>query len=105
MPFKALNIESDDESEEEPDRTREIALEDAIRDYQTALKFQTRGVDSLKKTTEAYEQLFKSDIFSFPDAASAFSRVETAQDAGTDDVPLQEVFEPESEPVALDPEN
>ena len=37
--FKALNIESDDELDDEPDNTKEIQVEEALKVYQTALKY------------------------------------------------------------------
>ena len=56
--FKALNIESDDESDIEVDDTKEIQIEETLKLYQAALKFHSEGPASFDKAAEAYRQLF-----------------------------------------------
>ena len=51
--FKALNIESDDESDIEVDDTKEIQIEETLKLYQAALKFHSEGPASFDKAAEA----------------------------------------------------
>ena len=72
--FKALNIESDDESDDEIDNTKEIQIEEALKLYQAALKHHSQQ-GTLERAGKAYEELFDSDIFKLPEAQSEFERV------------------------------
>lgn len=74
--FKALNIESDDELDDEPDNTKEIQIEEALKIYQNALKYHSQGSRSLKKADEAYKSLFESEIFQYPESQSEYTREE-----------------------------
>ncbi|KAF1826066.1 uncharacterized protein K489DRAFT_376462 [Dissoconium aciculare CBS 342.82] len=74
--FKALNLESDDESDIEIDDTKEIQIEDALKLYQTALKYHSEGPSSFRKAEEAYDLLFKSDIFKYPESQIELQRIE-----------------------------
>ncbi|RMZ77896.1 hypothetical protein DV738_g4162, partial [Chaetothyriales sp. CBS 135597] len=76
--FKALNVDS--ESEEEIDNTKEMQMEDAFRIYQNALKLHSQGPSSYGEAAQAYEALFKSEVFKYPEAVSEF-----AQDQMDDD--------------------
>ncbi|KAM5437822.1 Histone transcription regulator 3 [Microsporum ferrugineum] len=67
--FAALNIEADETPEEEIDDTREIQIEEALKLYQTALKLHSQGPKHYKEAAEAYDALFKSEIFKFPQYA------------------------------------
>ncbi|KAK0304880.1 Histone transcription regulator 3 [Friedmanniomyces endolithicus] len=73
--FKALNIESDDESEIEVDDTKELQIEDALKLYQTALKYHAEGPTSFDKAAEAYQELFESDIFRYPESQAELQRI------------------------------
>ena len=74
--FKALNIESDDESDIEIDDTKELQIEEALKLYQTALKYHAEGPGSFDLAAEAYEQLFQSDIFKYPESQTELQRIE-----------------------------
>ncbi|KAF7192582.1 Histone transcription regulator 3-like [Pseudocercospora fuligena] len=74
--FKALNIESDDESDIEVDDTKEIQIEEALKLYQTALKYHADGPDSFDLAADAYQQLFESDIFKWPESQTELRRIE-----------------------------
>lgn len=74
--FKALNIESDDELDDEPDNTKEIQIEEALKVYQTALKYHSQGSRSLKEAGEAYKSLFDSEVFQYPESQSEYTREE-----------------------------
>ncbi|WPH02732.1 histone transcription regulator 3 [Acrodontium crateriforme] len=73
--FKALNIESDDESDVEIDDTKEIQIEDALKLYHNALKFHAEGPESFEKTAAAYHELFESDIFKYPESQPELRRI------------------------------
>jgi len=74
--FKALNIESDDESDIEVDDTKEIQIEETLKLYQAALKFHSEGPASFDKAAEAYRQLFESEIFQYPESQAELRRIE-----------------------------
>ena len=74
--FKALNIESDDESDIEVDDTKEIQIEETLKLYQAALKYHSEGPSSFDKAAEAYRQLFESEIFHYPESQTELRRIE-----------------------------
>ncbi|QSZ29008.1 hypothetical protein DSL72_003518 [Monilinia vaccinii-corymbosi] len=74
--FTALNIEPDDQSYDEIDNTREIQIEDALKLYTAALKLHAQGLPSYPEAAEAYKNLFQSEIFSYPEAVTEFTRLE-----------------------------
>ena len=63
--WHALNVESDHEDEDEVDDTQEIQIEEALKLYQTALKYHSEGPQSFLKTAAAYKELFDSEIFKY----------------------------------------
>ncbi|KAK0354181.1 Histone transcription regulator 3 [Friedmanniomyces endolithicus] len=73
--FKALNIESDDESEIEVDDTKELQIEDALKLYQTALRYHAEGAATFDKAAEAYQELFESEIFRYPESQAELQRI------------------------------
>jgi hypothetical protein len=74
--WRALNVDSDVESEEEVDNTKEIQIEEALKLYQTALKYHSEGPPSFEKTAEAYRALFASEIFQYNESLSEYKRHE-----------------------------
>ncbi|KAI9734640.1 MAG: Histone transcription regulator 3 [Cirrosporium novae-zelandiae] len=79
--FVALNIEPDSESEEEIDDTKEIQTEEALKLYQTALKYQSQGPQFLDQTRDTYEALFASEIFKYPESFGQAQRIEYGYEA------------------------
>ncbi|TID25413.1 hypothetical protein E6O75_ATG04618 [Venturia nashicola] len=75
--FVALNIEYDNVSEPEVDDTKELQIEDALKLYQTALKFHSEGPRSYEHAQEAYAALFQSEIFKYPESQSELKRFES----------------------------
>ncbi|KKY14309.1 putative transcriptional corepressor of histone [Diplodia seriata] len=82
--FKAINIESDVESDEEVDDTKEIQIEEALKLYQTALKYHSEGPKSYRDAIEAYKALFDSDIFKYAESLSEYRRSELHGDPDYD---------------------
>ncbi|KAF2241576.1 hypothetical protein BU26DRAFT_468780 [Trematosphaeria pertusa] len=91
--WKALNLESDNEEEDEIDDTKEIQIEEALKLYQTALKFHSEGPQSFEKTAEAYKALFESEIFKYPESLSEYKRHELFGDTLVFDSILQDDLE------------
>ena len=107
--WTALNVEPETDSEEdEYDDTKEIQIEDALKLYQQALKLHAQGPGSLDEAEKAYQALFASEIFSYPESLSVYERL-TSQtfpenpDAGTDllDPSLSSLAKPDSAPNTL----
>ncbi|KAM3421048.1 hypothetical protein BST61_g1466 [Cercospora zeina] len=74
--FRALNIEYDDESDVEVDDTKEIQIEEALKLYQTALKYHADGPESYDQAAIAYDELFRSEIFKYPESQTELQRIE-----------------------------
>ncbi|KAH8652721.1 hypothetical protein BGZ60DRAFT_182653 [Tricladium varicosporioides] len=74
--FTALNIEPDDQVDDEIDNTKEIQIEDALKLYQAALKLHSQGPAAFPEAAEAYTNLYKSEIFRYPEAITEFDRIE-----------------------------
>jgi len=74
--WKALNLESDNEEEDEVDDTKEIQIEEALKLYQTALKSHAEGPEAFERTAEAYKALFESEIFKYTESLSEYKRHE-----------------------------
>jgi tetratricopeptide (TPR) repeat protein len=85
--FTALNVEPDENPEDDFDHTREIQLEEALKLYQNALKLHAQGPTYYERAAEAYDKLFKSDVFKYPESLLDF----------TQDIPSVNL-EPEPEP-------
>lgn len=91
--WHALNVESDHEDEDEVDDTQEIQIEEALKLYQTALKYHSEGPQSFLKTAEAYKELFKSEIFQYSESLSEYKRHEVFGDSLVFDSILEDDFE------------
>jgi hypothetical protein len=74
--FTALNLEPEDDSEEEIDDTKEIQLEEAFKLYQNALKLHSQGPQYRSEASDAYRELFQSEVFKYPEVVSEFARDE-----------------------------
>ncbi|CAG8974592.1 hypothetical protein HYALB_00004389 [Hymenoscyphus albidus] len=74
--FTALNIEPDDHIDDEVDNTKELQIEEALRLYQTALKLHAQGPTAFGEAKVAYENLFRSEIFTYPESITEFQRIE-----------------------------
>lgn len=87
--FIALNIEPDSDSEEEIDDTKEIQIEEALKLYHQALKLHSQGPEYYSQADEAYRNLFKSEIFNYPESLSDYKRVQL-QDFDTENLDVDE---------------
>ncbi|KAK6958475.1 hypothetical protein Daesc_001276 [Daldinia eschscholtzii] len=80
MAFSAINVEPEENVDEEIDDTREIQIDEALKRFQTALKLHAQGPKHYEEASSAYELLFESDIFRYPEAATDFERAERQSD-------------------------
>ncbi|RYP26020.1 hypothetical protein DL767_008202 [Monosporascus sp. MG133] len=75
-PFSAINLEPEESVDEEIDTTRELHIDEALKRFHTALKFHAQGPSHYAEAVEAYESLFQSDIFRYPESTTDFDRAE-----------------------------
>ncbi|RYP58175.1 hypothetical protein DL769_009065 [Monosporascus sp. CRB-8-3] len=75
-PFSAINLEPEESVDEEIDTTRELHIDEALKRFQTALKFHAQGPSHYAEAVEAYGSLFQSDIFRYPESTTDFDRAE-----------------------------
>ncbi|KAI2780529.1 hypothetical protein F4815DRAFT_117702 [Daldinia loculata] len=80
MAFSAINVEPEENIDEEIDDTREIQIDEALKRFQTALKLHAQGPKHYEEASSAYESLFESDIFRYPESTTEFERAERQSD-------------------------
>ncbi|SPO04042.1 related to transcriptional corepressor HIR3 [Cephalotrichum gorgonifer] len=78
--FQAINVELEEDVEDEIDTLKELQVDDALKLFQTALKLHAQGPSSYDDAEKAYEELFQSEIFKYPEAATEYDRVERQPD-------------------------
>ncbi|KAI9674567.1 MAG: Histone transcription regulator 3 [Trizodia sp. TS-e1964] len=78
--FTALNIIPDDDTDDEVDNTREVQIEEALKLYQNAIKLHSGGISQVREAGAAYMELFRSEIFSYPESQSSYQRLESDAD-------------------------
>jgi hypothetical protein len=93
--WKALNVDS--ESEDEIDDTKEIQIEEAFKAYTHALRLHSQGPSYLEEARSAYDELFQSEVFKYPEAL-AESAIEQAEEAAP-----QIALPTDIEPIAILP--
>jgi hypothetical protein len=91
--WRPLNVEFEQEAEDEVDNTQEIQIEEALKLYQTALKYHSEGPASFDKTAAAYRELFASEIFKYNESLSEYQRHEAFGETLVFDSILEEDFE------------
>lgn len=91
--WRPFNVESEQEAEEEVDDTQEIQIEEALKLYQTALKYHSEGPQSFDKTAAAYQALFASEIFKYNESLSEYQRHELFGDTLVFDSILEDDFD------------
>ncbi|KAI9810904.1 MAG: Histone transcription regulator 3 [Pycnora praestabilis] len=76
--FTALNelSDADEDSDDEVDDTKEIQIEEALKLYQNALKLHSQGPQYYGEAAEAYQTLWRSEIFQYPESLSRLRRYE-----------------------------
>ncbi|KAB5571927.1 hypothetical protein GE09DRAFT_1097514 [Coniochaeta sp. 2T2.1] len=81
MPaFAAINLDPEEIVTEEVDNTKELQVDDALKQFQTALKLHAQGPRFFDEAADAYDALFRCDIFKYPEAKTEYERAETQTD-------------------------
>ncbi|AEO66467.1 42b1bfd2-49fe-4aee-8734-5d7cc85c5285 [Thermothielavioides terrestris] len=80
MAFSAINVEPEDNVDEEIDTTKELQVDDALRLFHTALKLHAQGPRFFDQAADAFDALFKSEIFKYPESKTDYERAEAGQD-------------------------
>ncbi|KAL2121120.1 hypothetical protein VTJ04DRAFT_5147 [Mycothermus thermophilus] len=76
VAFTAINVEPDDIIDEEVDTTKEIQVEEALKLFQNALKLHSQGPQFFDQAADAYNALFESEIFRYPESKTDYERAE-----------------------------
>ncbi|KAL2267192.1 hypothetical protein VTJ83DRAFT_4469 [Remersonia thermophila] len=80
VAFTAINVEPEDNIDEEVDTTKEIQVEDALKLFQNALKLHSQGPQFFDQAADAYNALFESEIFRYPESKTDYERAEAGLD-------------------------
>ncbi|KAL8816863.1 MAG: hypothetical protein Q9223_004199 [Gallowayella weberi] len=88
--FTALNIEPESDSEDELDNSKEIQIEEALKLYQNALKLHSQGPLFFDQTEEAYQALFRSEVFTYLESLSEAQRFDFYDHAGQNSTRIDE---------------
>ncbi|KAH9903998.1 hypothetical protein F4778DRAFT_76432 [Xylariomycetidae sp. FL2044] len=81
MPaFSAINVEPEENVDDEIDTTRELHIDEALKRFQTALKLHAQGPRHYQDAAAAYDFLFQSEIFYYPESTTEFDRAERQSD-------------------------
>ncbi|KAL2164854.1 hypothetical protein VTH06DRAFT_150 [Thermothelomyces fergusii] len=78
--FTAINVEPEENVNEEIDTTKDLQVDDALKLFQNALKLHAQGPQHFDKAAEAYDALFDSEIFKYPESKTDYERFEAGQD-------------------------
>ncbi|KAH6888482.1 hypothetical protein B0T10DRAFT_488254 [Thelonectria olida] len=89
MPaFQAINIEPEENVDEQIDTTKELHVDEALKRFQHALKLHAQGARSRQAAADAYDELFQSEIFRYPEAKTDYERTQQQADGKTDPLVL-----------------
>ncbi|EAQ87676.1 hypothetical protein CHGG_04295 [Chaetomium globosum CBS 148.51] len=97
--FSAINVEPEENIDEEVDTTKDLQVDDALKLFQNALKLHAQGPQSFDQAADAYDALFESEIFKYPESKTDYERFEAGQD-GT--LATEPVFAQGLPPVGAD---
>ncbi|GAB1319375.1 Histone transcription regulator 3 [Madurella fahalii] len=78
--FSAINVEPEENVDEEIDTTKDLQVDDALKLFQTALKLHAQGPKFFDQASDAYDALFDSEIFKYPESKTEYERNEEGQD-------------------------
>ncbi|KAK3307422.1 uncharacterized protein B0T15DRAFT_177781 [Chaetomium strumarium] len=78
--FSAINVEPEENIDDEVDTTKELQVEDALKLFQNALKLHAQGPKFFEQAADAYNALFESEIFKYPESKTDYERAEAGPD-------------------------
>ncbi|KAH6856188.1 histone transcription regulator 3 [Chaetomium sp. MPI-CAGE-AT-0009] len=84
--FSAINVEPEENIDEEVDTTKDLQVDDALKLFQNALKLHAQGPQSFDQAADAYDALFESEIFKYPESKTDYERFEAGLEAGQDGI-------------------
>ncbi|XP_044719678.1 uncharacterized protein HRG_06267 [Hirsutella rhossiliensis] len=87
--FQAINLEPEENVDEQIDTTKELHVDEALKRFQTALKLHAQGPRARAAAGEAYQDLFRSEIFTYREAKTDYERADRHADAQPADSPLE----------------
>lgn len=100
--FAAINLDPEETVAEEIDNTKELQVDDALKQFQTALKLHAQGPRFFDEAADAYNALFECDIFKYPESRTEYERAENQ----TDDLnPLEPTLLPGLDVTGADGDN
>ncbi|KAK4044142.1 hypothetical protein C8A01DRAFT_43065 [Parachaetomium inaequale] len=79
--FSAINVEPEENIDEEVDTTKDLQVDDALKLFQNALKLHAQGPRFFDQAADAYNALFESEIFRYPESKTDYERFEAGQDS------------------------
>lgn len=59
---------------DEIDTTRQLHIDEALKLFQNALKLHSQGPEHYEEAAKAYDELFQSEIFKYPESATDYER-------------------------------
>lgn len=101
----AINVEDEDDASIELDDTKEIQLEEALKLYQNALRLHSLGSAYFDEAKGAYDELFRSEVFRYPEAASLFDHDDEEQSTPVSALPIDATISPVTAGGAADNAN
>ncbi|OAR03182.1 hypothetical protein LLEC1_05354, partial [Akanthomyces lecanii] len=87
--FQAINLEPEENVDEQIDTTKELHVEEALKLFQKALRLHSQGPAHRTEAAEAYDELFKCEIFKYREARTDYERAERQIDGKPDTVALE----------------
>ncbi|KAJ4390014.1 Histone transcription regulator 3 [Gnomoniopsis smithogilvyi] len=95
--FAAINVEPEENVEEEIDTSKELQVDEALKLFQNALKLHAQGPQFFDDASDAYDELFLSDIFKLPESTTEYERTERQQNPF---LPVESSFTPDLDAAA-----
>ncbi|XWW96159.1 hypothetical protein V2A60_004131 [Cordyceps javanica] len=90
MPaFQAINLEPEENIDEQIDTTKELHVDEALKLFQKALRLHAQGPAHRSEAAEAYDELFKCEIFKYREARTDYERAERQIDGKPDTLALE----------------
>lgn len=103
--WAAINLEPEDDPLDLIDDTKELQLEEAFKLYQNALKLHSQGPAHYDAARQAYDELFQSEVFKYPEAVSEFDHVQLEDTSSVLQVPITDAVLPVSLGATADTAN
>ncbi|EJP63750.1 transcriptional corepressor, putative [Beauveria bassiana ARSEF 2860] len=87
--FQAINLEPEENIDEQIDTTKELHVDEALKLFQKALRLHAQGRAHRAEAAEAYNELFRCEIFKYREARTDYERAERQIDGKPDTLALE----------------